>query len=111
MRRGDTATIKEWCSTNVEGNLYDAASNVSMLRELRGKCVIRDGYCQEHNLEARKVTTVRSVWTKNNKTGVFGYRRRKVSAMRCSGYMGTLVDTMGARDGAGVNIGASTGES
>ena len=111
MRRGDTATIKEWCSTNVEGNLYDAASNVSMLRDLRGKCVIRDGYCQEHNLEARKVTTVRSVWTKNNKTGVFGYRRRKVSAMRCSGYMGTLVDTMGARDGAGVNTGASTGES
>ena len=109
VERGDTTTVKERCNTNNDGNLYDTASNVSMLRDIRGNCVIRDGYCQEHNLEARKVTTVRSVWTRNNKTGVFGYRRRKVSTMRCNRHMGTLVDTMGARVGTGENTGAFTG--
>ena len=112
VEKGNTAALMEVGNTeNVEnvGNLYDTASNVSMLRELRGKCVVRDGYCQEHDLEARKVTTVRSVWTKNSKTGVFGYRRRKVSILRCSRHMGILVDTMGTRDGASEDNGAFTG--
>ena len=71
--------------------------------------MIRDGYCQKHNFKARKVTTVKDIWTKNNKTGMFDYRRRKVSTMRCNGHMGSLVDTMGARDGAGENNGAFSG--
>ena len=66
-------------------NLYDTASNVSVLRELRGNCVVRNGHCQEHNRPARKITTRRSIWTKNVKTGIFGYRRKKVSVLRCDG--------------------------
>ena len=44
------------------------------------------------------------VWTRNNKTGLYGYRNRKLSVLRCDGYMGTLVDTMGMADGAGVTV-------
>ena len=109
VERGNTTALMEGGNTENVGNLYEIASNVSMVRELRGKCVICDGYCQEHNFEARKVTTVRNVWTKNSKTGVFGYRRRKMSILRCSRHMGSLVDTMGTRDGAGEDIGAFTG--
>ena len=109
LERGDTTALMEEGHTEMVGNLYDTASNVSMLRELRGNCVKRDGYCQEHNLKARKVTTVKSVWTKSSKTGMFGYRRRNVSILRCSRHMGTLVDTMGTRDGASEDNGAFAG--
>ena len=107
VERGDTTALKEeGGDTENVGNLYDTANNVRLLREMRGDCVIRDGYCQEHNLKARKFTTVRNVWTKSNKTGVFGYRRRKVSTLRCNGHMGNLVGTMRTRDGSGENNGA-----
>ena len=109
VKMGDTTSLVERGIAENVGTLYDTASNVRMIRELRGNCVIRDGYCQEHNLKARKVTTVRNVWTKNSKTGIFGYRRRKVSALCCSRHMGTLVDTMRTRDGAREDNGAFSG--
>ena len=87
-------------------NLYDTASNVNVLRELRGNCVVRDGHCQEHDGPARKITTRRSIWTKNMKTGIFGYRRKNVSVLRCDRTTGILVGTMGPRDGAVSNKGA-----
>ena len=84
-------------------NLYDTASNVNVLRELRGKCVVRDSHCQEHDRPARKITTWRSIWTKNVKTGIFGYRRKKVSVLHCDGTTRILV---GTRDSAVSNKGA-----
>ena len=42
----------------------------------------------------------KNTWTRNSRTGLFGYRMRKVSVLRCNRTMGTLVDTMGPRDGA-----------
>ena len=68
---------------------------------MRGECVIKNNYCQEHDKPARKVTSVKNVWTRNVKTGIYGYRRKKMSVLRCSSTMGTLVGTMGPRDGAG----------
>ena len=43
VERGNTTALMEGGNTENIGNLYDIASNVSMLRELRGKCVICDG--------------------------------------------------------------------
>ena len=62
--------------------------------------MICDGHCQEHDRKARQIITMKSVWTKNVKTGVFGYRRQKISVLRCDKHMGTLVGTIESRDGA-----------
>ena len=103
-KRGDTGTS----IVRVEGvppdtgendNLYDTANNMSVIRDMRGDCVIRNKYCQEHGQYARKVTMKKNTWTRNTKTGLYGYRLRKVSVLRCNGNMGTLVCTMGPRDG------------
>ena len=85
----------------VRQGLYEAAENVMRLREARAECVVRKMRCIVHNQEARKVTTKRKVWTKNPKTGLFGYRTKNLSVLRCDGPMATLVDTMGRLDGAG----------
>ena len=85
----------------VRQGLYEAAENVMRLREARAECVVRKMRCIVHNQEARKVMTKRKVWTKNPKTGLFGYRTKNLSVLRCDGPMATLVDTMGRLDGAG----------
>ena len=104
--RGDTRDrVGETQPRLVVENLYDTANNVNMLRDMRGDCVVRNNHCQEHDRPARKVTSVKSIWTKNVKTGIFGYRRKKLSVLRCNGTMGTLVRTMGTRDGVGSNDG------
>ena len=64
--RGDTMSVVS------EAQPQLVESNVNVLRELRGNCVVRDGHCQEHDRPARKITTRRSIWTKNLKTGIFG---------------------------------------
>ena len=74
IERGDTINVVGETQPHLVENLYDTASNVSILRELRGNCVVRNGHCQEHNRPARKITTRRSIWTRNVKTGIFGYR-------------------------------------
>ena len=84
-------------------NLYDTASNVNVLRELRGNCVVRDSHCQEHERPARQITTWRSICTKNVKTGILGFRRKKVSVLHCDGTTRILV---GTRDSAVSNKGA-----
>ena len=73
-KRGDT-------DTGDNGNLYDTANNLSMIREMRGDCVIKNRYCQEHGQCARKVTMKKDTWTRNTKTGLYGYRIRKVSVL------------------------------
>ena len=107
--RGDTRDrLEETQPQPVVENLYDTTNNVIMLRDMRGDCVVRNMYCQEHDRPARKVTSVKSIWTKNVKTGMFGYRRKKLSVLRCDGTMGTLVRTMGTRDGVSSNNGTFT---
>ena len=78
-----------------------AAENVMKLREARAESIVRKIRSTVHNQEARKVTTKKKVWTKNPKTGLFGYRTKNLSVLRCDGPMATLVDTMGRLDGAG----------
>ena len=88
-------------TNNSEDNLFDTAATIRMLREDRGECKVRRGWCGEHNAVAKKITTVKKVWTKNKKTGLFGYSSRRMSVWRCNVTMGTSLRTMGPRDGAG----------
>ena len=44
--------------------LYDTAANVVMLRDDRVDCRVRRGWCQEHDRVARKITTMKQVWTR-----------------------------------------------
>ena len=87
----------------VHNIMFDMANNVSVLRSMRGNCRMVNGNCQEHGKKMRRVSQTKIVWTRNNKTGLFSYKKRKVSAVRCDGYMETLVGTMGMLDGAGGN--------
>ena len=84
-------------------DLFDTAATVMMLREDRGDCNVRRGWCLRHNAVAKKITTNKQVWTKVKKTGLYKYCSRKLSVWRCVGDMATLVPTMGPRDGAGGN--------
>ena len=100
-KRGNTSTNivrDEGVPPDIE-NLYDTAHNLSMIRDMRGDCIVRNKYCQEHGQIAKKVTHKKEVWTRNRKTGLYGYRNRKVSVWRCNRNMGTLVCTMGSGDG------------
>ena len=81
--------------------LYEAASNIVSLREARQDCIVRKMFCQVHNQEAKRYTSTKSVWTRNKKTGLYGYRSRKLSVVRCNGSMGISLGTMGMADGAG----------
>ena len=103
---GTTSTMehvstKDVIRTNNEDNLYDTAATVQILREDRGSCSVRRGWCREHNSLAKKITSTKKVWTKNKRTGLFSYCSRKMSVWRCDENMGTLPRTMGPRDGAG----------
>ena len=96
QRRGDTETsdVVDKGMPPSTGTLYDTANNLSMIRDMRGDCVVRNGFCQEHEQYAQKVTMKKNTWTRNSRTGLFGYRMRKVSVLRCNRTMGTLVDTI-----------------
>ena len=50
------------------------------------------------------MTRKKKVWTRLPKTGLFGYRTRKVSVVACSGHTPTLVPTMDRLDGAGEGV-------
>ena len=85
--------------------LYDTATNVVSIREDRGDCVVRRGWCQEHSRKARKITSQKQVWTRNKKTGLYSYRNRKLSVWSCTDSMPTLAVTMESRGSAGDNNG------
>ena len=87
-------------SSEHEG-LYEGASNVATMREARKDCIVRKMHCIVHNQEARKYTTKTRVWTLIKKTGLYAYRTRKLSVMRCDGHMENLVGTMDRLDGVG----------
>ena len=89
-------------------NLYDTAATLMRLREDRGTCNVRKGWCQEHNLKARKVTSTKKVWTKMKRTGLYQYCSRKMSVWRCDVTMGTLVSTMRPGDSAGGKTGSGS---
>ena len=101
QKRGDTETsaVVEGGMPPDTGTLYDTANNLSMIRDMRGDCIVRNGFCQEHEQYAQKVTMKKNTWTRNSRTGLFGYRMRKVSVLRCNRTMGTLVETMGTGEG------------
>ena len=80
------------------------------MRSMKGDCLIRRGWCQEHGLKAVKSTTVSDVWTRNKKTGLYYYKKRRVSVLKCSGQRPTLVANMDQIDGAG-GKGLTEGES
>ena len=108
LKTGVQSSILGYCKPRVLENddnsdmMLDMASNVTTLRDLRGTCMIVSGKCQEHSLEAKRVTQNKMIWTRNKKTGLFGYKRRKVSVLRCTGHMATLVETMGERGSTGL---------
>ena len=82
--------------------LYNTASNVMRLREAQGDCTIRRGYCIIHKVKAVRNTRSERIWTKVKKTGLFGWRTKKLSVLRCPDSTENLVGTMNSRDGAGV---------
>ena len=43
----------------------------------------------------------KSVWTKVKKTGLYAYRTRKLSVLRCEGQMKSYVETMARLGSAG----------
>ena len=104
---GGMAPLSDQVENNV--GLFEAASNVLVLREVRSECVVRKMRCSVHNQEAKKTSIKKQVWTRNKKTGLYGYKTRKLSVLRCDGYMGTLVGTMGMADGAGVRGESTSG--
>ena len=67
-------------------------------------------HCIEHDLPATRTTRKQKVWTRVAKTGLYGYRMRKVSAVACSRHMATLVSTMDQLDGVGEHGAESSGE-
>ena len=88
---------------NDDTSLYDTAATVRMLREDRGTCTVRRGWCVEHNALAKKITSTKKVWTKVKKTGLYKYCNRKLSVWRCNVNMENLLGTMEPTDGAGSN--------
>ena len=82
--------------------LYNTASNVMRLREAQGDCTIRRGYCITHKVKAVRNTRSERIWTKVKKTGLFGWRTKKLSVLRCPDNTENLVGRMDSRDGAGV---------
>ena len=85
----------------LQGTLYDTANNISILRNLRGDCKGKGGsICQEHGGKIKQLKRNKEVWTRNAKTGLYGYRKRKITVLRCDGCTENLVGTMGAIDGA-----------
>ena len=66
-------------------------------------------HCTVHNQEAKKFTSTKRVWTLIKKTGLYGYRSRKVSVLRCDKSMGTSLGTMGILDGVGEAVESNGG--
>ena len=54
------------------------------------------------SIELKQCTRSERVWTRVKKTGLFGWRTKKLSVLRCPDNMATYVGTMTSRDGAGV---------
>ena len=88
---------------NDDTSLFDTAATVQILREDRGTCTVRRGWCMEHNALAKKITSKKKVWTKVKKTGLYKYCDRRLSVWRCDVNMENLLGTMEPTDGAGSN--------
>ena len=58
-------------------------------------------YIRSFLLPATRTTKKEKVWTRIAKTGLYGYRTRKVSVVACSRHTKTLVPTMEKLDGVG----------
>ena len=84
-----------------DDTLYDTACNVKKIRDLKGTCRVKKMHCLEHDLPATRTTKKEKVWTRIAKTGLYGYRTRKVSVVACSRHTKTLVPTMEKLDGVG----------
>ena len=82
-RKVDSGTCPLQTNEGEHEGLYEAASNVLVLREERADCVVRKMWCTTHNQEAKRISSKRSVWTRVSKTGLYGWRTRKVSVLRC----------------------------
>ena len=81
--------------------LYEAASNLVTIREARKDCIVKKMHCVVHDQEAMRYTSKKSVWTKVKKTGLYAYRTRKLSVLRCEGQMESYVGTMARLGSAG----------
>ena len=103
--KGDRSVASKDVGNTDDASLLDTASTVLRLREDRGECVIKRGWCVKHDLKANKITQKKSVWTKT-KTGLYKYCTRKLSVWRCDESMPTYVGTMRPREGAGVTTGS-----
>ena len=54
--------------------LYEAASNLVTIPEVRKDCIVKKMHFVVHDQEAKRYTSTRSVWTKVKKTGLYAYR-------------------------------------
>ena len=75
---GDVSVAIKDVSNADDASLYDTASTVLRLREDRGECVVKRGWCLKHDKKANKITQKKSVWTRM-KTGLYKYCTRKLS--------------------------------
>ena len=71
------------------------------IREARKDYIVKKMHCVVHDQEARRYTSAKSVWTKIKKTGLYAYRTRKLSVLRCEGQMESYVGTMARLGSAG----------
>ena len=89
-------------SINYASFIERLAINIMRLREAQGECEVLRGYCKVHRVKAVRHTRSERVWTIVKKTGLFGWRTKKLIILRCPDNMTTYVGTMTSRDGAGV---------
>ena len=76
-------------------------NNQETICDARKDCIVKKIHCVVHDQEARRYTSAKSVWTKIKKTGLYAYRTRKLSVLRCEGQMKSYVETMARLGSAG----------
>ena len=98
---GSMDKYKEYDGMKSTGNLYDTAMNIITLRKAREECRVIRGWCEEHNLKATRTSKTEQVWTRSKKTGLYAWKNRNLSVLKCNDPMGSLLRTMDSIDGTG----------
>ena len=66
----------------IDGNMKDKKTAPLIIKKY--DCMVERRWCEIHKKTAKKYTDSKSCWTRNVKTGLYGYKMRKVSSWRCS---------------------------
>ena len=87
---------------NMDQLLYNTVDDILRLCNAKGEFEVKRGYCKVHGLKAVRHTKSERVWAKIKKNGLFRWRTKKLSVLRCPDSTTNLVGTLDSRDGAGV---------